>query len=266
MHPDQVAVAAHPMPTRLRIGQVWIDNLNFDQALSEIERLVDSRRGGFIFTPNVDHVVLAETDVEFRNAYQAASLSLADGQPLIWTSRLLGVPLPERIAGSDLVVPLMQRAGQRGWRVYLLGAGPGVALAAAEHFRTNYGVRIAGVDAPTISTSGGPEEEVALQRLRSASPDLVLVALGSPKQEIWIHRVSGAIQPSVAIGVGASFDFIAGRVRRAPRWMAKSGLEWVFRISQQPRLIRRYLFRDPKFLLILLRTMLLPRGERVTNA
>src|SRR5215471_1600302 len=242
MHPDQVAVAAHPMPTRLRIGQVWIDNLNFD------------------------HVVLAETDVEFRNAYQAASLSLADGQPLIWTSRLLGVPLPERIAGSDLVVPLMQRAGQRGWRVYLLGAGPGVALAAAEHFRTNYGVRIAGVDAPTISTSGGPEEEVALQRLRSASPDLVLVALGSPKQEIWIHRVSGAIQPSVAIGVGASFDFIAGRVRRAPRWMAKSGLEWVFRISQQPRLIRRYLFRDPKFLLILLRTMLLPRGERVTNA
>src|SRR5215471_124215 len=159
MHPDQVAVAAHPMPTRLRIGQVWIDNLNFD------------------------HVVLAETDVEFRNAYQAASLSLADGQPLIWSSRLLGVPLPERIAGSDLVVPLMQRAGQRGWGVYLLGAGPGVAEAAAERLQRDYGVRIAGVDAPTIGAAATPEEAVALEKVRTTKPDLVLVALGSPKQE-----------------------------------------------------------------------------------
>jgi N-acetylglucosaminyldiphosphoundecaprenol N-acetyl-beta-D-mannosaminyltransferase len=108
----------------------------------------------------------------------------------------------------------------------LLGAGPGVAEAAAEHFRRHYGVQITGVDAPTIGTAEAPEEALALQRLRAASPDFVLVALGSPKQEIWIHRVSSAIYPSVAMGVGASFDFIAGRVRRAPSWMAKSGLEW----------------------------------------
>jgi N-acetylglucosaminyldiphosphoundecaprenol N-acetyl-beta-D-mannosaminyltransferase len=250
---------------RLRVGQLWIDCLTFNQALAEIERLVEAREGGFVFTPNVDHVVMAETNGPFRRAYEAASLSLADGQPLVFISRLLGVPLPERIAGSDLVLPLIQRAALRNWRVYLLGAAPGVADVAAAQFQTRYGVRIAGVQAPTISIVPAQDESTVIARLRAAKPDLALIALGSPKQEIWIHRIAEAIRPTVAIGVGASFDFIASRVRRCPRWIAAAGLEWVFRMTQQPRLISRYLLRDPKFVPIVVRTMMLPRAERVTN-
>jgi len=250
---------------RLRVGQLWIDCLTFNEALAEIERLVEARDGGFVFTPNVDHVVMAETNGQFREAYQAAGLSLVDGQPLVWVSRLLGMPLPERIAGSDLVVPLMQRAARHNWKVYLLGAAPGVADFAATQLKTQYGVQIAGVQAPTISIVPEQDEPTVLARLRAAQPDLALIALGSPKQEIWIHRIAKAIHPTVAIGVGASFDFIAGRVRRCPRWIAAAGLEWVFRMTQQPRLIRRYLLRDPKFVPILVRTMMLPRAERVTN-
>jgi N-acetylglucosaminyldiphosphoundecaprenol N-acetyl-beta-D-mannosaminyltransferase len=250
---------------RLRVGQLWIDCLTFNQALAEIERLVEARDGGFVFTPNVDHVVMAETNGQFRRAYESASLSLVDGQPLVWISKLLGLPLPERIAGSDLVAPLMERAGRRNWTVYLLGAAPGVADLAAAQFRTHYGVRIAGVQAPNISIVPAHDEPTVLARLRAAKPDLVLIALGSPKQEIWIHRIAEAIHPTVAIGVGASFDFITGRVRRCPRWIAAAGLEWVFRMSQQPRLMRRYLLRDPKFVPIVVRTMMLPRAERVTN-
>jgi N-acetylglucosaminyldiphosphoundecaprenol N-acetyl-beta-D-mannosaminyltransferase len=250
---------------RVRVGQLWIDCLTFDQALSEIERLVEARDGGFVFTPNVDHVVMAETNGLFRNAYQAAGLSLVDGQSLVWVSRLLGLPLPERIAGSDLIVPLMQRAARRNWKVYLLGAAPGVADFAATQLQTRYGVQIAGVQAPTISIIPEQDEPTVIARLRAAKPDLALIALGSPKQEIWIHRIAETIHPTVAIGVGASFDFIAGKVRRCPRWIAAAGLEWVFRMTQQPRLMSRYLLRDPKFVPILFRTMLLPRAERVTN-
>ncbi len=250
---------------RLRVGQLWIDSVTLNEALAEIERLVEARDGGCVFTPNVDHVVMAETNGPFRQAYQTASLCLVDGQPLVWVSRLLGVPLPERVAGSDLVVPLMQRAAGRNWRVYLLGAAPGVADAAATQLQARYGVRIAGVHAPPISLVPEQDEPTVLARLRAAKPDLALIALGAPKQEIWIHRNAKALHPTVAIGVGASLDFIAGRVRRCPRWMAAAGLEWLFRMTQQPRLISRYLLRDPKFVPIVVRTMMLPRAERVTD-
>lgn len=251
---------------RLRVGPLWIDCVTLNQALAEIERLVTAREGGFVCTPNVDHVVIAETNGQFRKAYQAASLCLVDGQPLVWASRLLGAALPERVAGSDLVLPLMERAARRNWKVYLLGAAPGVAELAAKQFQTRYGVRIAGVQAPAISLIPEQDEPTVLARLRAAEPDLALIALGAPKQEIWIHRNLEALRPTVAIAVGASLDFIAGRVRRCPRWMAAAGLEWVFRMTQQPRLIRRYLLRDPKIIPIVVRTMMLPRAERVTNA
>ncbi len=250
------------------MGRLWIDALTFPEALREIEALVMAGAGGCVFTPNVDHIITAEGDEAFRAAYREASLSLADGQPLIWSSRLLCTPLPERVSGSDLLWPLMQRAAQRGWRVYFLGGGPGVADAVATRLGRELGIRIAGVDSPTIRVDP-PDSEgyAAAERVQAARPDLVLVAFGAPKQERWIHRNLRRICPAVAVGVGASLDFLAGRVRRAPRWMSTMGLEWLFRLGLEPRrLAHRYLIKGPRFLPILVRTALVGRSQRVRDA
>ncbi len=249
---------------RVRVGQLWLDAVSFARALDRIAMLVDAREGGCVFTPNVDHVVTAEDDALFRAAYSRSSLSLADGQALVWGTRLLGTPVPEKVSGSDLVWPLLERAAASRWRVYLLGGAPGSAAAAAARLERELGLRIAGVDAPRISVEGGPEESAVLERIRRSEAELVLVGLGAPKQERFIHRALPALGPSVALGVGASIDFLAGRVRRAPRWVSRAGLEWLFRLALEPRrLAHRYLVKDPRFLAVLARTARTPRAERV---
>jgi N-acetylglucosaminyldiphosphoundecaprenol N-acetyl-beta-D-mannosaminyltransferase len=250
---------------RLKLGWVWIDRLNFAQALDAIEGLVQAKRGGRVYTPNVDHVVLAEDSEAFREAYAHVELSLVDGKPLLWAASLLGVPLPEKISGSDLVWPLLERAGQRSWRVYLLGGPPGVGEQAARVMADRYGVNVVGVDAPRVLSTGELEAgSDALEKLKAARPDLVVVGLGAPKQELFIHRHFDALRPAVALGLGASIDFVAGRVKRAPKWMSNAGLEWLYRLSREPkRLWRRYLVNDPKFLAVLARALREPKAERV---
>lgn len=249
---------------RILIGRLWLDAVSFAQALDRIAALVDARDGGCVFTPNVDHVVTAEDDPSFRAAYSRSDLSLADGQALVWAARLLGTPVPEKVSGSDLVWPLMERAAASGWRVYLLGGAPGSAAAAAARLERELGLRIAGVDAPRISVEGGPDEAAVLERVRRSEAELVLVGLGAPKQERFIHRALPALGPTVAVGVGASIDFLAGRVRRAPGWISRAGLEWLFRLALEPRrLAHRYLVKDPRFVAVLARTARRPRPERV---
>ena len=249
-------------PEQLFIGTIPVDVLTFQGALDAIAGLVKRREGGFVFTPNVDHVVLAEDNEELRTAYEDASLRLADGMPILWASHLLGRPLPEKVSGSDLVIPLVERAAREGWRVYFLGGAPGVGDLAAHRLKERFpALEIAGVDSPKISLDADDlESRAALARLKAAKADLVLVALGCPKQELWIHRNAAAMQPAVALGVGASLDFIAGVVKRAPRWMQKVGLEWFYRLCQEPgRMWRRYLVRDPQFLGIVMRTLRVSR-------
>jgi N-acetylglucosaminyldiphosphoundecaprenol N-acetyl-beta-D-mannosaminyltransferase len=254
---------AHPR-RRLRIGTLWIDVLSFAEALREIEILVDGGQGGAVYTPNVDHVLKAESSEAFRRAYEHASLSLADGMPLVWASGLLGCRLPERVAGSDLLVPLVELAARRQWRVYLMGGAPGVAEAAAKLLSQDRGVCVAGWDGCRIGSDGSDVTGDSAARARATKPDLILVALGPPKQELWIRRSASAIGPAVAIGIGAGLDFLTGRHKRAPRWMARSGLEWVFRLFQEPRrLWRRYLVEGPRFALVVLETFLSPRSSRV---
>ncbi len=250
---------------RLVLGGVSVDPVTRSEALDRIERLVEAAQGGAVFTPNVDHVVIAERDPAFRAAYRDVDVSLADGMPLLWASWLLGEPLPEKVSGSDLVLPLAERAARRGWRVYLLGGLPGVAERAAERLRASFpGIDIVGTDAPRVRIDGGEGDETAaaLARARAARAQLLLVALGAPKQEIWIHRHLDDLRPAVAVGVGASLDFVAGRLRRAPRWISRVGLEWLWRLAHEPRrLWRRYLLEDPRFVGILLRE-LRARGAR----
>ena len=250
---------------RLRIGSVWVDVMTFAGALRAIESLVDARQGGSVFTPNVDHVVKASSNEAFRSAYQRASLSFADGMPLIWASRILGCPLPERVTGADLLLPILQLAARRGWRVYLLGGAQGVAEASARMLTEQMGIVVAGWDDSRIA-GDGTDSGGSVERVRAAQADLVFVALGPPKQELWIDKASDTIRPAVALGVGASLDFLVGKYKRAPRWMAVSGLEWAYRLSQEPRrLWRRYLVEGPRFFGIVLSTWRTPWSARVSE-
>lgn len=238
---------------RIQIGPLPVDIVSLDEALEVIDGMVSKRVGGTVFTPNADHVVQAEHDERFRRAYQATQLSLADGVSIVWSSRVLGQPLPMKISGSDLVMPLLRLAATRGYRVYFLGADPGVAeLAKAAVERSLPGIEIVGLDSPMIHVDH--IDSALIEKVRAAKPDIVLVALGAPKQEIFCHEQRDALAPAVLLGIGASLDFIAGTKRRAPRWISESGLEWLYRLIQEPRrLAYRYLVRDPRFIGIVAR-------------
>jgi N-acetylglucosaminyldiphosphoundecaprenol N-acetyl-beta-D-mannosaminyltransferase len=244
---------------RLQLGQLTVDRIDMNGALDAIASLVARQRGGTIFTPNVDHVVLASEDQEFRRAYAAADLSLADGMPVVWASHLLGAPVPEKISGSDLVEPLIELAAKKGWRVYLLGGGEGVAQGAASALQRRHAqLKIVGTGSPRIDlTEPVSRRTHVLDAIRSCAPDIVLVGFGAPKQELWMYESSAALRPAVLLGIGASLDFLAGTAKRAPKWMSRSGLEWLYRLAREPRRMwRRYLVRDPKFLAILARDLL----------
>jgi N-acetylglucosaminyldiphosphoundecaprenol N-acetyl-beta-D-mannosaminyltransferase len=241
---------------RIVVGRLPVDVLTFRQALAAIERLVEGGGGGAVFTPNVDHVVQAEHDEALASAYTRAALSLADGAPIIWASRLLRTPLPERLAGSDLALPLLALAAQRGWRVSFLGGVPGMADRAAAVVRRRFGTTVTTVECPAVRVDDAAQVARIAASLRSTAPQLVFVALGAPKQELLIDRMTPLLPGVVCLGLGATLDFIAGAVRRAPRWVRQGGLEWAWRLGQEPsRLWRRYLVEDPRFALIIAREL-----------
>jgi N-acetylglucosaminyldiphosphoundecaprenol N-acetyl-beta-D-mannosaminyltransferase len=243
--------------TRQRLGKIYAHVVTSDQALDVVEALVTSEEGGYVVTPNVDHVVQAEHSPALRAAYEEASLSLLDGQPLLWLSKLLQHPLPEKISGSDFVPHLVERAAERGWRLFFLGAAEGVAARAAEVLKTRHpGLDIV-VHSPTFGFESDPDEvESILTMIREARPQILVLALGCPKQELLMHRWRTKLGPTVSIGAGATLDFIAGDVQRAPKWVSSVGLEWMYRLVREPRrLAHRYLVRDPEILRIAWRTV-----------
>ncbi len=239
--------------------------MTFPQALDAIDQMVAAGSGGYVVTPNVDHVVLAETRSDLQRAYEDASLSLVDGMPLVWLSRALGHALPGKVSGSDLMVPLLQRAADKHWRVFFSGGEPGVGEEAAQCLRQSMpGLQVVGTDSPPYGFDKDPlMERRALSAIRDAEPQLVLLALGCPKQELLMHRWYQELSPAVLLGIGASLDFVAGHVRRAPAWMSQVGLEWVYRMTQDPRrLAYRYLVRDRAFVPIAVRMFRTPKADR----
>jgi N-acetylglucosaminyldiphosphoundecaprenol N-acetyl-beta-D-mannosaminyltransferase len=249
---------------RIRIGTIGIDAVTQAEALDAIIALVKDGRGGVVFTPNVDHVVQAERDAAFRDAYRGANLVLVDGTPVLWAARLLGTPLPEKLSGSDLYEPLLQRAMQEGLRVALVGGAPGVAERAARNLRQALpALRIVATPSPRIELRSSPEEQECVASLKAAQPDLVFVCFGAPKQELFSCRQRAALAPAVLLGFGATIDFAAGTVPRAPAWMSKAGLEWAFRLGREPRrLAARYLLRDPEFFGIVARQLWAARTQQ----
>lgn len=234
---------------RVRVGALQLDPLNRADAIDAIVRLVREGRGGTVFTPNVDHIVQAQHDAAFREAYDRTTLSLVDGTPVLWAARWLGTPLPEKLSGSDLFDPLIERAAREGFRVVLLGGGPGVAEKAADNLRQRLPtLQIVDTLAPRLGLTASDEERASVERLAQAKADLIFVCLGAPKQELFSDRNRHVLAPAVLVGFGAAVDFAAGTMPRAPAWMSRAGLEWAFRLGREPRrLAARYLLRDPEF-------------------
>lgn len=243
---------------RVPLGRIHAHRLRFDEAIDAIVALARAGAGGTVLTPNVDHVVLAEHDDTLVAAYAGASLSLVDGKPLVWLGRMLGRPFPDKISGSDLVEPLAARAAKDGLSLFLLGAKEGVGARAASALSARYPtLRVAGVLAPPHGFDADTEHDRAVvERVSAARPDIVLVALGAPRQERWMEAHRHALAPAVLLGVGATLDFLAGERVRAPRLVSELGLEWAFRLAQEPRrMAARYLVRDRAFFGIALRTL-----------
>lgn len=222
-----------------------IDDVTMPEALDRVEefvaigRLTGKRHQ--IATVNADFVVKALYDTELRRILQEADLATADGMPLVWSARRLGVPLGERVTGVDMVPALAQRAATRGYSIYFLGAAPGVAAQAARILQKRYpGLKVAGVASPSPQAVQNGDPAI-IAACNAAKPDILLVAFGNPKQEKWIYHHAHELAIPVMMGVGGTFDLIAGVTKRAPQWMQGAGLEWLYRLGQEPRrLWKRY--------------------------
>lgn len=224
-----------------------VQPLTMHGAVDAVLSFADAPRGTchFVVTPNVDHAVMLREHAGLRAAYADASLRLIDGMPLVVLSRLFRKPIPERVAGSDLVPALFQAAVDRGrpLTVYLLGAGPGVAERAKERIEQTWPqVRVVGTHSPPFGFEKDPAENKSIvAKVNAAEPDVLLVGVGAPKQELWIHAHHKELNAKVALCIGATIDFLAGEKSRAPVWMRKAGLEWAHRVASEPkRLAKRY--------------------------
>jgi N-acetylglucosaminyldiphosphoundecaprenol N-acetyl-beta-D-mannosaminyltransferase len=230
---------AHP----IALLGVLFDNVTTGETVRLIEQMVSSGTPHYLATANVDFLVQSRHDVELRRILMDAHLVLCDGTPLLWASRLLGNPLPERVAGSDLVPLLIQIAEQRKYRLFFLGGSPEVSKRAVAKLEAQYpDLIISGHYSPPFSHLLEMNHQEIVCLIKQARPDILFVSFGCPKQEKWIAMHYRSLGVPVSVGVGATIDFLAGEALRAPRWMRKAGLEWVFRMAQEPRrLFGRYM-------------------------
>lgn len=228
-----------------------IDNLTMEETLQIVDKLIKEDKAAYVVTPNVDHIVQLETNKELQDVYANASLILTDGKPLQWIAKWYGTPIKEKISGSDLFPRLCDMAARKGYKMFFLGAAEGVATKAAENLINRYnGLQVVGTYSPPYGFEKSPEEMLKITRLiKEAAPDMLIVGLGCPKQEKFMYHHCRELGVPISFGLGASFDFEAGNIKRAPKWMSEHGLEWLFRITQDPqRMAKRYLVDDLKIL------------------
>ena len=219
------------------------------QAMELIDRLIRRGEPSLVITANLHYAMLSDGDPRLAEINRLAEFLVADGMPMIWYSRLTRRPLPERVAGSDLIYLLSRQAAERRQRVFFLGGMPGVAAAAATRLSWMYpGLQVAGIEAPELDSLSVCEQDQLVGRIRDARPDLLLVAFGQPKGEVWLAENLQKLNVPVSIQVGASFDFVAGRATRAPRWMQRIGLEWLYRMGCDPKRLGPRYAKDAWFL------------------
>jgi N-acetylglucosaminyldiphosphoundecaprenol N-acetyl-beta-D-mannosaminyltransferase len=258
--PDQLARQRVVEPPSIEIAGVRIHRVSAGEAVNHIGNAIAAGAGGWVLTPNLDILRRLRLNREFHALCEGVTLRLADGMPLVWASWLQGTPLKERVAGSDMIWRLCERAATESWRVVFIGGAPGqdgrgAAAAAARKLMENYpGLNVAGTFCPPF---GFESDSCYVQDLYCSvtelKPELVFVGLGSPKQEHLIAGLREHVPSAWLLGIGISFSFASGEVRRAPQWMRLAGLEWVHRLKQEPRrLARRYLVDGLPFAVYLL--------------
>lgn len=245
------------MRERITLMGCQIDNLSMEETLQTIEGFIQSGQPHQHVVVNVDKLVKASRDEGLRQIINDCALINVDGMPVVWASRLLGKGLKERVAGVDLFEALMQRAARKGWRVFLLGAKEEVVSGVKNLYERKYpGLTVAGYR-NGYWTAG--EEPAVVEQIKAARADLLFVAISSPKKEQFLGRYQAEMQIPFAMGVGGTFDVAVGKVRRAPLWMQKCGLEWFYRFLQEPRrMFKRYFIDDMAFFGLLLKELVRP--------
>lgn len=241
---------------RVRVDSVAIDRVSLAEAVALITDFAQAETPPrHVCTCNVDHLVWLSRDAQFAAAYDDADLVVADGAPIVWLSRIVARSragaLPERVTGVELFWDLVKASHEKGLRLFLLGGLSGAGELAAARARAAWPrANICGVYCPPPELFDTPDEQDRIRDvLRAAAPHVLFVALGAPKQEKWIHANKHRLNVPVSIGIGGTFELASGTVQRAPQWMQRAGLEWAFRVGQEPRrLFRRYLLDDVPYL------------------
>ncbi len=236
------------LPEPHPIATTSVHPVTLDQTADLVLAFADEPRPSLVVTPNVDHLSLLEVDAEFRSAYASARLRVCDGVPLMWLLRACARPVPGRVNGTDLFFTVCERAAARGRSVFIAGGLPAVLCAALTELRRRHPDLTVDGFSPPPGFEGTAGEVELLRRIDQADPDVVMVCVGAPRSEIWAARQLQHRPRSVMLCVGSAVDFAAGARRRAPRWMQRSGLEWLHRLAQEPRrLAHRYLVQDRAF-------------------
>ncbi|MEZ5842700.1 MAG: WecB/TagA/CpsF family glycosyltransferase [Hyphomicrobiaceae bacterium] len=236
-------------PDSVRILDIPVSRLDMARAVDTIAQWIARGESRHVSTVDVHGVMRAQSEPSLKAAYQAADMVTPDGKPLVWTARLRGFSDIDRVAGPDLVLAVAERSVREGWRHFFYGGAEGVAEALAERLRRDYpGIEIAGTECPPFRSLTEEEVAATLKRIEAAGTDILWVGLGIPKQDVWMHQNAHRLNGVVSVGIGAAFDFHTGRIRRAPLWMQRGGLEWLHRLASEPRrLWRRYLVMAPRF-------------------
>ena len=245
---------------KVNICGVRIDNYSFNDA---IERIIDQAVEGvlpsYVVTPNAQHVLSLQHDADFRDIYDKAFLAVPDGVSLLWSAKFLKTPLNGRVNGTDLFEELSAVAAKKGLKIFLLGGRPGAAEAAKKTLVSRHpDLKIVGTHCPPYGFESQPEELASINsKIKAVAPDILFVGLGAPKQEKWIYDNYQELGVPVSLGIGVSFELVADMVQRAPLWMQKWGLEWLFRLLVEPkRLWKRYVMGNPQFMWLVLKQRL----------
>ncbi|MED3823620.1 WecB/TagA/CpsF family glycosyltransferase [Priestia flexa] len=241
----------------IKLFDINFDNLTMTEAINRIEDIIivnkTNKQSSYVVTPNVDHIVNTFKDRKFKEIYDNANLVLVDGMPIVKVSKILGKDLKEKVSGSDLTPELFKLAQKNQYRVFIFGSKEGVADKAIQKIKKEYGYDfpIEGYSPPFGFEQNPVVLNDSIQKIVNYKPDILLVSLGSPKGEMFIYNHLNTLKVPISLQIGASIDFIAGTVKRAPIWMQKASLEWFYRFSQEPkRMFKRYFVNDSLFLKI----------------
>jgi N-acetylglucosaminyldiphosphoundecaprenol N-acetyl-beta-D-mannosaminyltransferase len=242
-----------PLPQDVRMREILglpIAMTDYAEAMDVMDGMIARREPGYVCATAVHAVMVGQDDPEMRAALEGSTLTVPDGMPLVWAANLLGEDLRDRVYGPELMLRYCERSAEKGHRVFLYGGRDQGSLAQlALNLRLRFpGIKVVGGYSPPFRALTDDEDNAIAAQINAAQPDVVWVGIGVPKQEKWMARMRDRIEAPVLAAVGAAFDFHAGRVSMAPEWMQNRGLEWTYRIAQEPRrLLPRYLIHNPRF-------------------